>query len=173
MERWLPEFSSATISCLEMWWGSSIISEFCRESLVCVCIYPYIHTQQIWFERVCLVVDCGFVFRGIEILHLPKSACLTCHWRQRIYLRIKARIFNGSCVRSSVFSNSFLHQGFGISWVAKSCKAWDLWKLVTSRLLASWFQFCLVHWMQARQHMHAPVSCVTQESHHVCLIMLN
>lgn len=45
MEKWLPKFPCATILCLEVWWGSSIISKFCRESLVCVCIYLYIHTE--------------------------------------------------------------------------------------------------------------------------------
>lgn len=181
MVRWLPKFPCATILCLEVWWGSSIVSEFCRESLVHVCIYPSIqHSMQIWFERVLLVVDCGFVLRGIEILHLPKSACLTCHQRHLLWeSKLKYLIVH---VLGTVFSPTFFSAaGFwnvlGGTKAAKSCKTWgkiwDVWKFMTSPLLASRFQFRLVHWMQAMQHIDAPVSCVTEEFHEVCLIMLN
>lgn len=75
------EFPCATALCFDICRGSSLISEFCTEHLVHVYIYLYTPSLYSRFGlrefAGCLVLDCGFVFRGFKILRLQTSAYLT------------------------------------------------------------------------------------------------
>lgn len=75
------EFPCATALCLDICRGSSLISEFRAELLLRVCLYLYIPSLYSRFGlrefAGCLVLDCGFVFRGFKILCLRTSAYLT------------------------------------------------------------------------------------------------
>lgn len=92
-----------------------------RQFSTCLYLPIYIHMADLVWESFLG----GRLWVCVQRNWDPTPACLTCHWRQRICLRIKTWIFNSACVRKC-FLQFFLAAGFwnvlGDAKAAKRCK---------------------------------------------------